>query len=114
MDGPSLINFTVVAVPQLVDNILAAANLKAADVDLFLLHQATLKMLEQLRQRMGLAEERMPVCLEHCGNTVSSTIPILIDDLRRQGRLKPGMRSVLVGFGVGWSWAGCVWRETWG
>jgi 3-oxoacyl-[acyl-carrier-protein] synthase-3 len=56
MDGPSLINFTVVAVPQLVDNILAAANLKAADVDLFLLHQATLKMLEQLRQRMGLAE----------------------------------------------------------
>lgn len=114
MDGPSLINFTVVAVPQLVDNILAAANLKAADVDLFLLHQATLKMLEQLRQRMGLAEERMPVCLEHCGNTVSSTIPILIDDLRRQGRLKRDMRSVLVGFGVGWSWAGCVWRETWG
>jgi 3-oxoacyl-[acyl-carrier-protein] synthase-3 len=114
MDGPSLINFTVVAVPQLVENILAAAQLKAADVDLFLLHQATLKMLEQLRERMKLASDRMPVCLEHCGNTVSSTIPILIDELRRDGRLKRGMRSVLVGFGVGWSWAGCVWRETWG
>jgi 3-oxoacyl-[acyl-carrier-protein] synthase III len=114
MDGPSLINFTVAAVPQLVESILAAGNLKPNDVDLFLLHQATLKMLSQLRERMALAEERMPVVLEHCGNTVSSTIPILIDQLRLDGRLKRGMRSVLVGFGVGWSWAGCVWRETWG
>jgi 3-oxoacyl-[acyl-carrier-protein] synthase-3 len=114
MDGPSLINFTVVAVPQLVGNILAAAKLKPTDIDLFLLHQATLKMLDQLRERMGLAPERMPIVLEHCGNTVSSTIPILIDHLRRDGRLKRGMRNLLVGFGVGWSWAGCVWRETWG
>jgi 3-oxoacyl-[acyl-carrier-protein] synthase-3 len=114
MDGPSLINFTVVAVPQLVDSILAAANLRTSDVDLFLLHQATLKMLSQLRERMGLPEERMPIVLEHCGNTVSSTIPILIDVLRRDGRLRHGMQNLLVGFGVGWSWAGCVWRETWG
>jgi len=114
MDGPSLINFTVAAVPQLVESILAAADLKSCEVDLFLLHQATLKMLSQLRERMGLPEERMPIVLEHCGNTVSSTIPILIDELRRDGRLKRGMRNVLVGFGVGWSWAGCVWRETWG
>ena len=114
MDGPSLINFTVTAVPQLVENILAAAGLKNADIDLFLLHQATLKMLSQLRERMGLAEERMPIVLEHCGNTVSSTIPILIDSLRCGGRLKPGLQSMLIGFGVGWSWAGCVWRETWG
>jgi 3-oxoacyl-[acyl-carrier-protein] synthase-3 len=55
----------------------------------------------------------MPLLLEHCGNTVSSTIPILIDHLRREGRLRPGTRSMLVGFGVGWSWAGCVWTETW-
>ncbi len=114
MDGPSLINFTVVAVPQLVGNILAAANLKPADIDLFLLHQATLKMLDQLRERMELAPERMPIVLEHCGNTVSSTIPILIDHLRREGRLTRGMRNLLVGFGVGWSWAGCVWKESWG
>ena len=110
MDGPSLINFTVVAVPQLVDSILSAAGLQPGDIDLYLFHQATLKMLDQLRERMGLAPERMPIVLEHCGNTVSSTIPILIDELRRDGRLRPGMRNLLVGFGVGWSWAGCVWR----
>jgi 3-oxoacyl-[acyl-carrier-protein] synthase III len=112
MDGPGLIAFTVAAVPQLVENILAAASLTDRDVDLYLFHQATLKMLDQLRERMKLAPERLPIVLEDCGNTVSSTLPILIDELRRDGRLKPGMQSMLVGFGVGWSWAGCMWRET--
>jgi 3-oxoacyl-[acyl-carrier-protein] synthase-3 len=69
-------------------------------------------MLDQLRERMGVSEQRLPIVLEDCGNTVSSTIPILIDKLRRDGRLQRGMRSMLVGFGVGWSWAGCIWRET--
>jgi len=112
MDGPSLINFTVVAVPQLVENILAAARLSDKDIDLYLFHQATLKMLEQLRERMRVKPERLPMVLEHCGNTVSSTIPILIEHLRKNGQLKRGMRSMLVGFGVGWSWAGGIWRET--
>src|SRR5262249_16688782 len=107
MDGPSLINFTVAAVPQLVENVLTAARLNERDVDIYLFHEATLKMLQQLRERMGVSAERLPVVLENCGNTVSSTIPILIDRLRQEGRLKRGMRSMLVGFGVGWSWAGC-------
>jgi 3-oxoacyl-[acyl-carrier-protein] synthase-3 len=113
MDGPSLINFTVAAIPSLVTNILAEAKLTDRDVDFYLFHQATLKMLEQLRERLEISSDRFPVCLEHVGNTVSSTLPILIDTLRKQGRLKRDMRSMLVGFGVGWSWAGCMWRETW-
>lgn len=113
MDGPSLINFSVAAIPQLVENVLAEARLAEADVDLYLFHQATLKMLDQLRERLAISRERLPIELEDCGNTVSSTIPILIERLRQQGRLKRGMHSMLVGFGVGWSWAGCMWRETW-
>lgn len=113
MDGPSLINFTVAAIPQLVENVLAEAKISDPDVDLYLFHQATLKMLDQLRERLGISRERMPIELEDCGNTVSSTIPILIERLRQQGRLKRGMHSMLVGFGVGWSWAGCMWREAW-
>ena len=113
MDGPSLINFTVAAVPQLVQNILAAANLRKDEIDLFLLHQATRKMLDLLREALELTPERMPIVLENCGNTVSSTLPILIDELRRDKSLRPAMNNILVGFGVGWSWAGCVWRETW-
>lgn len=113
MDGPSLISFTVGAVPQLVDNILAAAQLDRSDIDLYLLHQATFKLLDQLRERLGLTLEQMPMALERVGNTVSSTLPILIEQLRRERRLHEGRPNLLVGFGVGWSWAGCVWRETW-
>jgi len=113
MDGPSLISFSVAQVPKLIDAILAAAQLEDTAIDLYLLHQATKKMLEQLQLRLGIGDERLPLLLEHCGNTVSSTIPILIDHLRRGGRLRPAMRSLLVGFGVGWSWSGCVWEETW-
>jgi 3-oxoacyl-[acyl-carrier-protein] synthase-3 len=113
MDGPSLINFTVEAVPALVSEVLRSAGLQRDDIDLYLLHQATYKMLTQLQERLGLPDDRMPMALRDVGNTVSSTIPILIDDLRRKGTLKPGVQSMLVGFGVGWSWAGCVWRETW-
>ncbi len=113
MDGPSLISFTVAAVPKLVDQILDKADLERSNIDLYLLHQATFKMLEQLQKRLDLDGERMPIVLEHCGNTVSSTIPILIDELRRDGRLTTGMRNMLIGFGVGWSWAGCVWEDTW-
>jgi 3-oxoacyl-[acyl-carrier-protein] synthase-3 len=113
MDGPTLILFTLEAIPPLVDEILAVDGLKRGDVDLFLFHQATQKMLVELRDRLHLENGRLPIRMEEYGNTVSSTIPILIDDLRREGGLKPGMRSMLVGFGVGWSWAGCMWRETW-
>ena len=55
----------------------------------------------------------MPVNLAEVGNTVSSTLPILINDLRTAGDLAPGKRSLLVGFGVGLSWAACAWTETW-
>ena len=111
MDGPSLISFSVGQVPRLVDDILGAAGLMFQDVDLFVMHQATCKMLDQLRQRLGLMPDRIPIVLQHCGNTVSSTIPIVIDDLRSRGRIVPGANNMLIGFGVGWSWAGCIWRE---
>ncbi len=112
MDGPSLINFSVGYIPQLVEDVLRLTGMQQSEIDLFLMHQATFKMLEQLRLHLKLPEEKMPLCMAHVGNTVSSTIPILIDFLRRDGRLSPGVRSMLVGFGVGFSWAGCVWKET--
>jgi len=112
MDGPSLINFTVGAIPKLVESILSAARLSMEDIELFLFHQATFKLLEQLRERMSLPEERLPIVLRDYGNTVSCTLPIVIDHMRRAGRLQsPTAHQMLVGFGVGWSWAGCVWQD---
>ncbi len=113
MDGPSLINFTVGAIPQVVEDILCSAGKRREDIQLYLFHQATRKMLELLCDCLGIDMARMPLALENCGNTVSSTIPILLDELRRSGQLTVGMQNIMIGFGVGWSWAGCIWTETW-
>jgi len=113
MDGPELVKFTLHVTPPMVDEILKQTGLAKEQIDFFLLHQATAMMLEQLRHRLHLDEERVPINLENYGNTVSSTGPILIYDLRACGRLRPGKRSMLIGYGVGFSWAGCLWTETW-
>jgi len=110
MDGQSLMDFTVVSIPQLIRNILGKARLNMEDVDILLMHQATRKMLELLQTALGVGDDRLPIRLEERGNTVSSTLPILIEDLRGEGKLQPGSNTILVGFGVGWSWAGCVWK----
>lgn len=113
MDGPELVKFSLDVVPSTVDQALAASGWTRDNVDIYLMHQATAFLLNHLREKMSLSGDKMPVDLEEYGNTVSSTIPILIDRLRRSGRLKPGVRTVMVGFGVGLSWAGCTWTENW-
>ncbi|MCA9178598.1 MAG: ketoacyl-ACP synthase III [Planctomycetales bacterium] len=111
MDGPALMSFTINAIPDLIRAVLEQGGQTTEDVDYYLMHQATYKMLFELQQRLGLDDERLPIILKDFGNTVSSTLPIVIDQMRRDGRLRPGVNSMLIGFGVGWSWAGCLWRE---
>ena len=110
MDGPALIQFTMGSIPGLVESILKEESLTQEDVDLFLFHQATLKMLDQVRQTAGIDSAKFPIRMEKVGNTVSSTLPILIHQLRESGELTPDSANMLIGFGVGWSWAGCMWR----
>ncbi|MCC9658159.1 ketoacyl-ACP synthase III [Rhodopirellula halodulae] len=111
MDGPSLINFTVDAIPRLVDEILEANGLTDDRIGHYLFHQATWKMLDQLRLRMNIEPERLPVDLADVGNTVSCTLPILIERMRQRDQLNRGATNMLVGFGVGLSWGGCLWRD---
>jgi 3-oxoacyl-[acyl-carrier-protein] synthase-3 len=113
MDGPELVKFSLDIAPPLIDSVLARAQWTRDQIDMYLIHQATLFMLDHLRERLSLDREHTPEALENYGNTVSSTIPILIRDLRESGRLRPGKQTLLMGFGVGLSWAGCVWTETW-
>lgn len=113
MDGPALVDITIDRIPLMVEQVLARAGLMADDVDLYLMHQATELMLARLRERMRVDADKLPLVMQSCGNTVSSTIPIGIHDLRASGRLRPGAKTLLVGYGVGFSWAGCAWTETW-
>jgi 3-oxoacyl-[acyl-carrier-protein] synthase III len=108
MDGPEVFNFTLQQVPALVGEVLAKAQLSIDQIDLFVFHQANAFMLEHLRRKLGIPAEKFVLCLEHCGNTVSATIPIALESTLRDGRLKPSSRVLLAGFGVGFSWGGCI------
>ena len=108
MDGPAIFDFTISIVPQLLADTLAANRLKMEDIDLFVFHQANRYMLDFLRNMLNIPEERFYVNLEDCGNTVSTTIPIALKRAMQEGRLPPGAKVFLAGFGVGLSWGGCV------
>jgi 3-oxoacyl-[acyl-carrier-protein] synthase III len=110
MNGPEIFNFTLKVVPDVVKRTLVRAGLEQDDIDLFVFHQANRYMLEHLRKKLAVPHEKFVVALEHCGNTVSSTIPIALCEARRAGRLIPGARLMLVGFGVGYSWGATVIR----
>ena len=111
MDGPNLINFTLSEIPKLLDQILESADSAKDELDQYLVHQATFKMLDLLRQKLEVEESQVPIELANVGNTVSSTLPILITQLRQQERLTKDRKNVLIGFGVGLSWSGCIWKD---
>jgi 3-oxoacyl-[acyl-carrier-protein] synthase-3 len=105
MDGADVMTFSLTEVPRAIDALLDKANWSKVEVDQFVLHQANKFMLEALRKKIKVPPEKFPIRVEHCGNTVSSTIPIALAELMRTGELRSGMSAVLVGFGVGYSWA---------
>jgi 3-oxoacyl-[acyl-carrier-protein] synthase-3 len=108
MNGAEVFSFTLREVPAAVDALLDKAGLARADIDFFVLHQANRFMLDTLRKKIGIAPDKMPLHLEDVGNTVSSTIPLALVRMREGGQLVPGTRLMLVGFGVGYSWAATI------
>jgi 3-oxoacyl-[acyl-carrier-protein] synthase-3 len=107
MNGSEIFNFTSEAITELTKRILLKIGLELTDIDLFFFHQANKYMLNHLRKKIGIPEERFFISMEHCGNTVSSTIPIAIHDAMKIGKLDLISNCLLEGFGVGYSWAAC-------
>lgn len=112
MNGPKIFAFSLERVPQAVDALLKRAGLTLDNVDLVVMHQANAFMLENLRRKLEIPPEKMTVVLEETGNTVPSSIPLALEAEQQRGRLGPGTLVMLVGFGVGYSWAACLvrWR----
>ncbi len=113
MNGPEIFHFTLQVVPSCVRELLSRAGKQMQDIDLFVFHQANSYMLEHIRKKLTIPEEKFYVALASCGNTVSSTIPIALKSALDEGRLKAGQQVVLVGFGVGLSWGATLlkWPE---
>jgi 3-oxoacyl-[acyl-carrier-protein] synthase-3 len=105
MNGGEIFAFTLRAVPEAVRQLLEKAGLSLANVDRFVFHQANQYMLDNLRKKIGIPEEKFVIDMRDCGNTVSNTIPIALKRAVADGRIQPGHRVMLVGFGVGYSWS---------
>ena len=106
MNGAEIFNFTIRVVPKMVRENIEANHIQLSDIDLFVFHQANKFMLEHLRKKMKIENEKFFVNLKDVGNTVSSTIPIALCEARKQNRLHGNV--LLAGFGVGLSWGACV------
>jgi 3-oxoacyl-[acyl-carrier-protein] synthase-3 len=112
MDGQEIFRKAVRLVVESTERALADAGMTADDVDLLVPHQANLRIIQAVCQRLGIEEERAAVVIDRYGNTSSASIPLALDHALRSGRIRPGARLLLAGFGGGMTWASAVLR--WG
>ena len=110
MHGSDIFLFTMRVVPEYIAKLLERARLTISDVDLFIFHQASKLVIENLTRSLLLSPEKVFENYEYIGNTVSATIPIALKDAEQLGRLKDGDTVLLFGFGVGLSWAATLIR----
>lgn len=108
MNGGEIFNFTIENVPPSIEAVLEKNGVSDSEIDYYIFHQANNFMLEHLRQKMNIPVEKFPKYIENIGNTVSSTIPFVINDLNEKKVLKKGDKLLLIGFGVGYSWGTTV------
>jgi 3-oxoacyl-[acyl-carrier-protein] synthase-3 len=110
MDGRFVFKHAVTRMPEVLLETLHAASLKLEDVDLFLFHQANLRINEYVAQQLEIPPERCPSNLERYGNCSAASIPMLLDEAARSGALQPGQLISMTSFGSGFSWSSAVLR----
>ena len=104
MDGRAVFQFAVKKVTEAVREVLQMNDVTIDEIDYFILHQANKRIVEAAAKRLGVGIEKFPMNLQKYGNTSSASIPILLDELNREGVLKKGQKLVMAGFGAGLSW----------
>ena len=108
MDGPEVLKFSLKLVPQATYELLRKAKMDFEDIDLFIFHQASAVVLNKLQKKLNIDSSKWIKTIEYFGNTVSATIPIVLNDLQKSNSLHKYKNILLMGFGVGLSVAGCI------
>lgn len=108
MDGTKVFKFAVETVPQCMDQVLQKAGLTAEDVDFFIFHQANARIIDLVRRRHGIPEEKLYVNVDEYGNTSAASIPMALSEMQQKGLIRLGQRALIVGFGGGLTWGGAL------
>jgi len=112
MKGQEVFRRAVRATVESATNSMERAKVAAADIALFVPHQANIRIMRAVAERLGIPDERIASVIDTTGNTSSASIPLALVDAAERGRLADGDLVLLAGFGAGMTWASAVWR--WG
>ena len=110
MEGRFVFKHAVSRMPEVLQEALDAAGVKRDDVDLFLFHQANLRINEAVATRLGIPAEKTANNIERYGNCSAASIPMLLDECVRADRVEPGDLVALAGFGSGFTWGSALLR----
>ncbi|MBI5837760.1 MAG: ketoacyl-ACP synthase III [Candidatus Eisenbacteria bacterium] len=110
MRGNEVFKFAVRGMEEVTRGVMEDAGITADDIRLLVPHQANLRMIQALGERLGVPDERVYVNIDRFGNTSSASVPIALDEVVRSGRLVPGDMVVLVAFGGGLTWGALALR----
>ena len=110
MEGRDVFKHAITKLPKSIQAVCAKAQLPLSSVDWFVAHQANLRINEAVCERLGISLDKMPSNIDRYGNTSAATIPILLDEMRRDGRLESGQLVCLVGLGAGFHWGSVLFR----
>ena len=110
MNGREVYRFATRRVVESCQKTLDDAGVSAAEVDLFVPHQANQRIIEKVGAQLGFSDEQVFWNLDRFGNTSCASIPLCLHDAMAQGRLKKGDRLLIVGFGAGLTWGSCLTR----
>ena len=112
MKGSNIFHFTTNNIPKLFNDILKKNNLNKHDIDQFVFHQASKLVIDELTKILKLNKSKVFRNYDKIGNTVSSSIPIVLENLKRNKMIKKNQKIMLIGFGVGLSAAASIitWR----
>lgn len=108
MDGDEVYRFAVAAICNDLKNVVKQAGITFEDLDFIIPHQANLRIIKSAAKRLKIPMEKFALQINSCGNTSAASIPLVLDEMNRQGKLKPGMRIALSAFGGGLTTGACV------
>lgn len=110
MNGQEIFRFAVRTVPEVIDEVLRKTGIGREEIRYYVLHQANARIIEAAAKRMQEPLEKFPMNMDRTANTSAASIPLLLDELARGGKLVRGDKLVLAGFGGGLTWGASVIR----
>lgn len=104
MNGQEVFKFAVRIVPECINKLIQKTNININDIKYFVLHQANERILKAVAKRLNIDIDLFPMNLDKYGNTSGASIPILLDELNKAGKLNENDKIIISGFGGGLTW----------